>query len=258
MSPAEATRTVPAEVSDERLDALFHGPLEEFTPARDALAKELRADGYGEAADWVKGLKKPTRAAWLVNQLSARKRAAVERLLEVGEELRELHEGVLTGSVDRDRLRKAAQAEQRAISELVNTAEAIGREHQIGSQVLDRVAETLQAATSDPEVAEEIDRGHLQREVRSTSLGIVGDATAPPARGRAKGKAGDAAERRGRQQAARRRQATESKLDRAERKVERERAAVEKAQEALEERGMRLHEAEREAAAARRELESHE
>ena len=60
----------PAGVPAEELDRLFHGPLEEFTAGRNELAKSLRADGKGEAADWVKALKKPTRAAWLVNQLA--------------------------------------------------------------------------------------------------------------------------------------------------------------------------------------------
>ncbi len=53
----------PKGVPEEELDGLFHGPLEEFTPARNELAKSLRAEGEAEAADWVKGLRKPTRAA---------------------------------------------------------------------------------------------------------------------------------------------------------------------------------------------------
>ena len=49
-----AANSPPKAVPEKELDRLFHGPLEEFTPARNELAKSLRADGETEAADWVK------------------------------------------------------------------------------------------------------------------------------------------------------------------------------------------------------------
>ena len=150
--PDGTTIDPPKGVPEAELDRIFRGPLEEFTAARNELAKELR-DNDAKAAEWVKGLKKPTRAAWLVNQLGQRKRSSVVRLLDLGEELRGLQEELLAGSVDRDKLRKAAGREQKAIDELVKTAEAIGREHKVGAPVIERVTETLQAASADPEVA---------------------------------------------------------------------------------------------------------
>ena len=48
--------------ADDRIDELYQLPLEEFTPARNALAKEL---GDGD----IKKLEKPNVAAWAVNQL---------------------------------------------------------------------------------------------------------------------------------------------------------------------------------------------
>jgi hypothetical protein len=243
-------------VPENRLDELFRGPLEEFTAKRNALAKELRADGEGKAASWVKSLKKPTRAAWLVNQLGARKRKALDRLLKIGGELRGLQERMLAGSVDPEKLREAARLEQEAIDELVKAAKGIGAEHGAGAPVLERVTETLQAASSDPDVADAIDRGRLQREQRASGIGLVG-ATAPAPRRGAKGKGRDeAAERRASQQQARRRQAAERKLEAAERKSEKARAAAEKARAALEDRDEQLAKAEREQAAARRELDS--
>ena len=157
----------PKGVPEEQLDDLYHGPLEEFTPARNELAKSLRSDGDAEAADWVKGLRKPTRAAWLVNQLAVRKPKEVRRLLDVGEELRAAQEEMLAGSADREKLREAGARERKTIDSLVRTAEAIGREHGVGAQILDRVGETLQAAASDPEVAEAIEKGRLTREQRA-------------------------------------------------------------------------------------------
>ena len=90
----------PKGVPEDPLDAVYLGPLEEFTAARNDLAKELRNDGEEAAADWVKGLPKPSRAAWLVNQLSVRKADEVAELLELGRELRAAQEEMLAGSPD--------------------------------------------------------------------------------------------------------------------------------------------------------------
>jgi hypothetical protein len=245
----------PKGVPDEGLGELFHGPLEDFTAARNELARSLRSDGDAEAADWVKGLKKPSRAAWLVNQLAVRKPKDVRKLLDVGAELRAAQEEVLAGSTDPEKLREVAGREREAIDSLIQTAEAIGREHGVGSQILDRVGETLQAATSDPEVAEAIEKGQLVREQRASGIGLVG-AAAPtdPARGRRQDER-EAAERRARQQQAKRRKEAERKLAAAEKRLERERAKLERAREAVEDAEQAVHQAELDAHAARRALD---
>lgn len=242
----------PKGVSDEELNRLFHGPLEEFTPARNDLAKSLRSDGETEAADWVKGLKKPSRAAWLVNQLAVRKPKEVARLLGAGRELRAAQEDMLSGSADREKLREAAGAEQEAIDSLLATGEALGREHGVGSQILTRVEDTLRAASADPEVADAIEQGRLEKEQRAAGIGLVGAATAkPPARGRKKDER-EAEQRRARQQQAKRRKEAERKLAQAEKRLERERARLERSREAVSEAEQSVHEAERDAHAARR------
>jgi hypothetical protein len=251
----EGTVTSPPEgVPEKQLDRLFHGPLEEFTAARNELAKSLRSDGNAAAADWVKGLKKPSRAAWLVNQMADRKPKDVKRLLDAGRDLREAQEEMLSGSADREKLREVAGRERETIDSLVGTAEAIGREHGVGSQILDRVGETLQAATSDPEVAEAIRKGRLEKEQRASGLGMVGVAAPPPARGRKKDER-EAEERRARQQTAKRRKEAERKLDSAEKKLEREQAKLEQARGKVEEAEQAVHDAEHDAHAARRALD---
>jgi hypothetical protein len=244
----------PKTVPEDALDRLFHGPLEEFTPARNELANSLRSEGEAEAADWVKSLRKPSRGAWLVNQLATRKANEVRGLLEVGEELRAAQEEMLAGATDREKLRETARREQEAVDSLLRTAEAIGREHGVGAQILTRVGETLQAAAGDPDLAEAIRRGWVTKEQRAASIGLVGPASAPaPAR---KGKREDAAaERRARQQQAKRRKEAERKLVTAERKLEREQAKLGRAREAVEEAEQRVHSAELDANAARRALD---
>ena len=49
-------------------DDLYGLPLDAFVPERDALAKRLRAEGRRDEAAEVKALRKPSVAAWAVNQ----------------------------------------------------------------------------------------------------------------------------------------------------------------------------------------------
>jgi hypothetical protein len=243
----------PKGVSPKELDGLFGGPLEEFTAARNDWAKKLRSGGKTDAADWVKGLQKPSRAAWLVNRLSAEKPDEVGELLDAGKELRAAQEEMLAGSTDRTKLRETAQREQRTVDSLARAAERIG--DGAGPQILTRVGETLQAAAGDPEVAEAIERGRLTREQRAASVGLLGTATPAPTRGK-KGKDREVAERRARQQLAKRRQAAERKLASAEKKLERERASLARARRKVEEDEARVHQSELDAHAARRELDA--
>ena len=51
------------------VDELFGLPLDEFIPERTALAKSLRAEGRRDEAKEVAATRKPSVAAWAVNQL---------------------------------------------------------------------------------------------------------------------------------------------------------------------------------------------
>ena len=54
---------------------LYALPPEEFTAARDALARQARASGQAALANEIRALRKPTQGAWVVNPL-ARERPA--------------------------------------------------------------------------------------------------------------------------------------------------------------------------------------
>jgi hypothetical protein len=51
------------------LVAVYRGPLDEFISRRDALAKQLRADKRREDADRIKALRKPSRTAWVLDNI---------------------------------------------------------------------------------------------------------------------------------------------------------------------------------------------
>src|SRR5262249_31479304 len=76
-------------MADELLeiaDELYALTLPEFTPARDAKAKELKGT---DLAAPVKALKKPSVAAWVVNLLVREETEQVDQVLQVGAALRE-------------------------------------------------------------------------------------------------------------------------------------------------------------------------
>ena len=56
--------------TDERIDGLYAGELDRFTPDRDALAKELTGAGDREGGTRVKALRKPVVSAWALNVLA--------------------------------------------------------------------------------------------------------------------------------------------------------------------------------------------
>jgi hypothetical protein len=254
MAAAAMATEPPNGVPERALDRLFRGPLEEFTAARDQLAKSLGSDGNAEAADWVKRLQKPTRAAWLVNQVAAKNAKAMGQLLRAGAQLHDAQDEMLTGSTDRGKLRESAERERKAIDSLTETAERIGEQNGVSRQILARVSETLQAAASDPEVAEAIERGRLTREQRTASIGLIGSAK-HALRSTEWEADREESSRRARRQLAKRRQAAERKLAAREKKLEGERGRLERALQVAEEAERRLREAELDANAARRELD---
>ena len=82
-----ATRNLDAEI-----DKLYQLPLEEFTAARNALAKQAGRDGAA-----IKQLQKPPVPAWAVNQLYWDRRPAYDTLVEAAERMRKAHKAVIEG-----------------------------------------------------------------------------------------------------------------------------------------------------------------
>jgi hypothetical protein len=143
---------------------LYGLPPGEFTRARDARVKELRKEGDREAANAVKALRKPTVAAWALNQLSRRRAKDLARLFAAGEELRSAQEELLGGG-DRAPFQDAAAAERELVAELSADATTLASEAGERSGGLrEKVAETLHAAALDEDTAEELRAGRLTRE----------------------------------------------------------------------------------------------
>lgn len=153
---------------------LFEVPLAEFTGARNALAKQLRAAGKEEEAKAVAALRKPSKALWLVNQLARRAPKELRALVEATARIREAQEKGLTG----DEVREGMRQQRAALQALTSAA---------GDEALERrIHDTLQAsALADPEALRE---GRLLEERKPAGFGALLGAELQPLQPKAAGK----------------------------------------------------------------------
>jgi hypothetical protein len=167
-------------VSDDLLDIadeLYGLPMNDFTPARDAKAKELKGT---ELAGPVKALKKPTLAAWVVNMLVRHETEQVDQVLAVGAALRDA-----ATSLDGKELRELTK-QRRQLTNAV-TARARGVASSLGvkvtQSVADQVEDSLTAAMLDPDCAKALRSGLLVSAMAATGVGesTAGAAVALPA-----------------------------------------------------------------------------
>jgi hypothetical protein len=77
---------------DGEIEKLYQLPLEDFTAARNALAK-----GAGKRAAEVRGLTKPPVTAWAVNQLYWKRRHVYDALIDAAQDARNAHAAILAG-----------------------------------------------------------------------------------------------------------------------------------------------------------------
>jgi hypothetical protein len=154
-----------SKVVDRAVQELYGLPPSEFTRARDARAKELRKAGDRDAADAVKALRKPSVAAWALNQLARERSKDVDRLLGAGQKLRAAQEQLLGGG-ERSTLQRAVAAERELVAKLAGEAVALARDagERPGAGFEEKVAGTLHAAALDQETAEQLRAGRLVRE----------------------------------------------------------------------------------------------
>jgi len=165
-------------------DDLYGLALDRFVPERSALARALRDDKRRDEAAAVAGLRKPSVAAWAVNQLVRSQGAAVKALFDAGDALRGAQADLLAGRGDGRTLRAAGERERAAVDELVDAARGLltSDGHELSPTVVDRIADTLHAAALDEDAREQVRDGRLGRELRHVGLGL-GEAAfaAPPA-----------------------------------------------------------------------------
>ena len=212
-------------------DDLYGLALDRFVRERDLLAKSLRKDRRRDEAAAVAARRKPSVAAWAVNQLVRTQRPAVQELFRAGDELREAQSELLAGCGDGRALRAAGDRERLAVEDLVERARGLlsSAGNEMSETVIGRVGDTLHAAALDERAREQVRHGRLERELRHAGLGFelgVEDAdvapapaAASPARPRESGGAAGGSSKR----------SSASTPSVADKRAERERAAAERA-----------------------------
>lgn len=160
-------------MNDDQIDRLYALPLDEFTAARDALAKDLRAAGDKEGAQRIKALKKPNLAAWALNRLARTHAADIAELLKATENVRAVQRKVMSGA--RADLRAAADERNRIVTRLGKAARSILEEagHAAAPQTLAAITDSLVAVSSD-EAGDRLRAGRLTRELKSEAVMDVG------------------------------------------------------------------------------------
>ena len=156
---------------------LYGLPLEEFTKERDALVKELRNAGKKDAADEVKALRKPTVSAWTVNQLARRHPQELKALVKAGDEMRKAQRAAVGGRGPQA-LRDATRSHRDRLDDLTSTAR-----HELGAEgpTLQRVAQTLRAASVDKEASKALLSGTLTADFEQAGFGPLLAAVPPSA-----------------------------------------------------------------------------
>ncbi len=147
---------------DTEIQGLYGLPLQEFTSARNALAKSLKKEGEKESSEEVAALPKPSVSAWAVNHLFTVDSERMEELLAAGEKARKALREILSGG-DPGALRDAIQEARDLANDLRDSAvEALSKEgSRPGAAIVERIATNLQSLAFSPVAEPVLERGWL-------------------------------------------------------------------------------------------------
>jgi hypothetical protein len=180
-------------VPDDRLAAataeLYGAAPEAFTERRGELAAAARDAGDRAAAKAIAALRRPTRAAWVVNRLARADPGAPPKLAELAAALRAAQD-----ARNGPRLRELSAARGALVDALTAQALAVADVPDPAPSLRFEVSQTLTAALADPQVAADFAAGTLTRAVQWSGFGVL-PADAEPDDEAGQGEAARAAKR---------------------------------------------------------------
>jgi hypothetical protein len=153
---------------------LYGAAPEAFTERRGELAAAARDAGDRAAAKAIAALRKPTRAAWVVNRLARADPGAPGKLAELAGALRAAQE-----ARHGPRLRELSAARGALVDVLTAQALAAADVPDPPPSLLLEVSQTLTAALADPEAAAAFATGTLTRAVQWSGFGVLPADTEP-------------------------------------------------------------------------------
>jgi hypothetical protein len=158
-----------ADLLQRAVAELYSSDPDEFVERRGALAAAARSAGQAPAAKQIAALRKPTRSAWVVNQLVRVVPGVISELSSLGAELR-----TAQGSLDGAAIRELSQRRRDLIESLARQAFTAAGQQAPPAGIRDEVTATLGAALADPQFAEQLAAGALVRAAHSEGFGVSG------------------------------------------------------------------------------------
>ena len=165
------------------VEELYAADPQSFTERRTELAAAARDAGDRAAAKAITALRRPTRAAWVVNLLARTDPSGPAKLAELGAALRAAQE-----AGHGPRLRELSAARGALVDALTNQALSLAGVADPPPALRLEVSQTLTAALADPGVAADFAAGTLTRAVQWSGFGVLpaaGDGDGEPGEDRA-------------------------------------------------------------------------
>lgn len=155
-----------ADLMGDAIAELYSADPDEFVQRRGALVARAREAGQAATARQIGALRKPTRSAWVVNQLVRSAPGVASDLSRLGEEL-----AAAQRSLDGEAIRELSQRRRQLVEDLVRQALEVSGQKAPPAALRDEVAATLSAAVADPQVAEQLAAGTLERPAHREGFG---------------------------------------------------------------------------------------
>lgn len=153
---------------EQVLDELYGLPPADFTATRDDRARTARREGDRELATRIGALRRPPAAAWALNLLVRAEPGQVDRLLSLGEAMREAQE-----SLAGPELRELRVQQHKVLEALRVRATALVRAAggKLGADAGEQLVATLRAGMTDAAAADAVRSGRLVRVLEATGFG---------------------------------------------------------------------------------------
>ncbi|MET1086038.1 MAG: hypothetical protein ABWY04_02785 [Arthrobacter sp.] len=154
-----------AEIANE----LYARPLDDFIAARAAAAKEAAVSDK-DLGTAVRGLPKPSVAAWAVNMLALHQPDVLAGLTDLGTRMREAQ-----SSLDAPAMRGLGRERRTMLAAAVDTARSVARQQgrSISDAMATDVEETLRALTADEGAAAAVQSGRLLKTLSADGVNAV-------------------------------------------------------------------------------------
>lgn len=162
------------------LSSLYQAPLSEFIARRAALVSQLKRSGHKEVAARIASAVKPSRAAYLVNQVYWRARPVYDAVLDAGTRARAAQQARLLGDMATD-VNETIRARDTVVRAAVEQAVAVAAgEGQGASDTVVAQARASFEALAAHGLEARLAHGHLVEDVALPGLAAFAGLVLPP------------------------------------------------------------------------------